>query len=85
MQELISWRALCYKTNKYILAVHYKKDYARLDFFNGTKLNDPDKLLQGVGNKLRHIKIKSIEDVNCNKRQIIEWMEQSLELNKIKK
>ncbi len=34
---------------------------------------------------LMHIKIKSIEDVNCNKRQIIEWIEQPLELNKIKK
>ena len=86
VQELISWRASCYKTNKYILAVHYTKDYARLDFFNGTKLKDPHNLLQGVGNKLRHIKINSIKGINKNKKQLIKWIEEPIvSIKKIKK
>jgi Domain of unknown function (DU1801) len=38
-----------------------QKDYLNLGFFHGTSLPDPDALLEGTGNKLRHIKIRSIE------------------------
>lgn len=38
-----------------------QKDYLNLGFYHGTSLDDPDGLLEGTGNKLRHIKLRSIE------------------------
>jgi hypothetical protein len=39
------------------------KSYMNLGFLRGTELPDPDGLLEGTGKLLRHVKIKSIEDV----------------------
>lgn len=39
------------------------KSYMNLGFLRGTELPDPDGLLEGTGKLLRHIKIRSIEDV----------------------
>jgi len=39
------------------------KSYMNLGFLLGAELPDPDGLLEGTGKMLRHIKIRSIEDV----------------------
>ncbi|MEO6458291.1 MAG: DUF1801 domain-containing protein [Chloroflexia bacterium] len=39
------------------------KSYMNLGFLRGNELPDPDGLLEGTGKQLRHIKIRSIEDV----------------------
>ncbi len=39
------------------------KSYMNLGFLRGAELPDPDGLLEGTGKILRHIKIRSIEDV----------------------
>jgi hypothetical protein len=38
-----------------------QRDYLNLGFYHGTSLYDPDTLLEGTGNKLRHVKLGSIE------------------------
>jgi hypothetical protein len=40
-----------------------KRDYVNLGFFHGTNLNDPAKLLEGTGQKMRHVKVRSPKDV----------------------
>ncbi|MEO0341125.1 MAG: DUF1801 domain-containing protein [Bacteroidota bacterium] len=37
------------------------KSWVNLGFYQGALLDDPDGLLEGTGKKLRHIKIKSVE------------------------
>jgi hypothetical protein len=37
--------------------------HVTLGFFYGTELPDPEQLLEGTGKLLRHIKIRSIEDL----------------------
>ena len=39
------------------------KSYMNLGFLRGTELPDPDGLLEGTGKLLRHVKIRSIADV----------------------
>ena len=39
------------------------KSYMNLGFLRGTELPDPEGLLEGTGKLLRHVKIRSIEDV----------------------
>ena len=37
-------------------------EYVNLGFWHGVGLPDPDGLLQGTGAKMRHIKVRSVED-----------------------
>ncbi len=40
-----------------------QKSYVNLGFFHGANLPDRDKLLEGTGKSIRHIKIRSFEDL----------------------
>jgi len=40
-----------------------KSDYVNLGFFHGSSLTDPGTLLEGTGKKMRHVKVRSIEEV----------------------
>lgn len=39
------------------------KAHVNIGFLNGTSLPDPDQLLEGTGDNLRHVKIKRAEDL----------------------
>ncbi len=45
------------------------KSWVNLGFYKGADLADPDDLLEGTGKKLRHIKIRSVEDTENSKIQ----------------
>ncbi len=40
------------------------KAWINLGFFRGTDLDDPDKMLEGTGAKMRHVKIRSIGEAD---------------------
>ena len=40
------------------------KSWVNLGFFRGAILDDPDRLLEGTGKSMRHIKIKSLDQAN---------------------
>lgn len=44
--------------------------WVNLGFYKGADLPDPDKLLEGTGAKLRHIKIRSLEE--CGNPRLVE-------------
>ena len=39
-----------------------QKEYVNLGFFHGAALPDPEGLLEGTGAKMRHVKVRSVED-----------------------
>jgi hypothetical protein len=39
--------------------------HVNLGFFHGTDLPDPDNRLEGTGKKLRHVKLRTIEDADA--------------------
>ncbi len=64
--EIFYHSALCYGPTGsgfdrivYIMTHH---DHVNLGFFFGTHLNDPHHLLEGTGKRMRHVKIRSIEE-----------------------
>ena len=63
-QEGIKWGSPSYwlpeisRRNIVYIATHDK--YVRLGFFNGATMPDPEKILQGTGKKLRHIKVQKL-------------------------
>ncbi|HZQ04986.1 MAG TPA: DUF1801 domain-containing protein [Anaerolineae bacterium] len=55
------------RTGKRIDEIAYlcpMKDYVRLGFYWGGQLPDPKSLLQGEGKRLRHIKIRTMQQAN---------------------
>jgi hypothetical protein len=42
-----------------------QKAYVNLGFFYGTDLEDPSGTLEGTGKKLRHVKVRSVEQANA--------------------
>jgi hypothetical protein len=56
----------------YVYILPYKS-WVNLGFYQGALLDDPDGLLEGTGKKLRHIKMRRIEDTaRPGVRQLIE-------------
>lgn len=39
------------------------RSWVNLGFYRGTSLTDPEKLLEGTGARMRHVKIRTVEDV----------------------
>jgi hypothetical protein len=53
------------------IAVH--RNHVNLGFYYGAELADPEGLLEGTGKKLRHIKVRDIEEVErSGLRQLVE-------------
>ena len=47
--------------------------WVNLGFYRGALLADPDALLEGTGKKMRHVKVRSLEDIgNAALRTLIE-------------
>ncbi len=45
------------------LSIGPQKGYVNLYFMDGVELDDPDGLLEGAGKRLRHVKIRTPEDL----------------------
>jgi len=41
------------------------KQHVSLGFYYGAELPDPEKLLEGTGKLMRHVKIRIVEDLQC--------------------
>lgn len=62
--ETIKWGIPVYETDKMVCAIRAGKDYVALQFYgSGTKLKDPERLLEGTGRRMRHIKVRSKSDI----------------------
>jgi hypothetical protein len=56
------------------------KEHVNIGFWRGADMKDPKGLLEGTGAKMRHIKIKSKNDID--KKAIKDFVKQGLKLNK---
>jgi hypothetical protein len=52
------------------------KNWVNLGFYKGADLPDPSGLLEGTGKKLRHVKVRSLED--AEKPEIRRLIEEAL-------
>ncbi len=71
--EAIKWGFPVFAKSKDYAYLRFAKNHLTLGFYNiDNSLSDPDNRLEGTGNKLRHIKIKSKEDIDSE--QISRWL-----------
>lgn len=70
--EEFKWSRPIFKATKDFAYLQANKNHVNLGFYNGfEKLNDPDKILEGTGKTMRHIKIKTISDID--NKLLKEW------------
>ncbi len=46
-----------YRGKNYVCAIASHSDHTNLEFYRGSSLRDPAKLLEGTGKNLRHVKV----------------------------
>jgi hypothetical protein len=56
------------------------RDHVNLGFYYGAELSDPEHLLEGSGKKLRHIKVREIEEID--RPALCQFVQSSLEERK---
>jgi hypothetical protein len=65
-----------YEADGMICAIRVVGDYVALQFYtSGTKLDDPDGLLEGTGKRMRHVKIRSKADLR--RKLLTSWIKQA--------
>ena len=63
LTESLKWGYPSYGDKTNICYLASQKNHVNLGFYNGSQLPDPDKLLEGTGAQMRHIKIKKVADI----------------------
>jgi hypothetical protein len=72
-QRIIGYGVGPKKMSEHFCYIGAHKEHVNLGFYYGADLSDPRGVLEGTGKKLRHIKVREIEDVNRpSLRQLIE-------------
>ncbi len=61
-QQTVKWGWPCWTGNGNIVSLLVMRNYVNLEFWRGAHLEDPDKLLEGTGKDLRHIKLRKVAD-----------------------
>ena len=77
VNEELKWKMPVFNNGKDFAYLRFAKNHVTLGFYNIHKLKDPNNLLEGKGNTLKHIKVKTL-DTNLEK-QIIRWLEKITE------
>lgn len=65
VEEEFKWSRPVFKSNKDFAYFKTAKAYVTLGFFNFEKLNDQGNRLEGTGKNMRHIKLKSLNDIDA--------------------
>jgi hypothetical protein len=63
--EAFKWGQPVYGKKKDFCYLKAAKSHVNLGFMNHEVLNDPDGLLEGTGKSMRHVKLRSLADVNA--------------------
>ena len=71
--EDFKWRMPVFIKSKIFTYLRYSKEHVTLGFYNIERLKDPNKMLEGTGKTMRHIKIRGLEDID--KKLITEWLQ----------
>ncbi len=80
--ESIKWAQPVYEQDGPFCYVRAFKDSVNFGFWRGAEMKDPDKLLQGSGDKMRHVKLTSLKDVRPPAFAAL--VRQAVRLNKLK-
>lgn len=65
LEEKVKWGNGCYiGKNNGVIYLYADKEWVQFGFFNGVTLSDPKKKLEGQSKYIRHIKVRSVADID---------------------
>ena len=79
LAESIKWGNPVYSKKGNVCYLAAAKAYVSLGFFNGAALSDPEARMEGTGKKMRHVKVKKVDDIA--REQVAAWIGESVALN----
>ena len=62
-QKIIGYGVGPKKMSEHFCYIGAHREHVNLGFYYGAELSDPEGLLEGTGKKLRHIKVREVEEV----------------------
>jgi hypothetical protein len=75
--ETVKWGWPCYAAaGKNICSIMVQRDTVNFVLFRGAELDDPDSLIEGTGQSMRHVKLRSTSDIRP--RQFKAFIQQSV-------
>ena len=79
LTESIKWSQPVYSRKGRVCYLSATERYVSLGFFNGASLTDPQGRIEGTGVKLRHVKVRSLEDIDME--QIGSWVREAVAID----
>ncbi len=65
LTTMVKWGQGCYVDGtKPRIYLHGAVDHVQMGFYNGASLKDPEKLLEGKGQYVRHVKVRATKDID---------------------
>ncbi|HEU5057764.1 MAG TPA: DUF1801 domain-containing protein [Kofleriaceae bacterium] len=78
--ESIKWGQPVYEDNGPVCYFRSSADHITFGFWRGTELDDPDMRLEGDGDRMKHVKIHSADEVTGE--ALAGWVRQGVDLNR---
>ena len=80
--EAVKWAQPVYESNGPFAYIKAFKSNVNFGFWRGIDLSDPDKVLEGSGEKMRHVKLTSLNDIKEEKFK--GFIQEAIKLNEEK-
>jgi hypothetical protein len=81
-KEAIKWAQPVYELDGPFAYVKAFKHSVNFGFWRGTELDDPHGLLEGTGEKMRHVKLTGVDDIDDE--AFADFVRQAVALNRAK-
>ena len=77
--ESIKWAQPVYEDNGPFCWIKAHQSHVNIGFWRGAQLTDPHGLLEGEGNRMRHVKLSSVKDIR--KKALKDFVREAVKLN----
>jgi hypothetical protein len=79
--ESIKWGQPVYELGGPFAYIHAFKSHVNFGFWRGAEMTDPQGFLKGTGNRMRHVELRSLADIDTATLQAM--VRTAVELNRI--
>lgn len=80
--EAYKWAQPVYEWNGPMIWIRAYKSYVNIGFWRGTEMQDKHGLLEGDGDRMRHVKLMTAKDIK--KGALTDYIKQGIKLNQAK-
>jgi hypothetical protein len=80
--EAFKWAQPVYELNGPMIWIKAYKSYVNIGFWRGAEMQDAYGLLEGTGDRMRHVKLASAKDIK--KKPLQDYIKQAVKLNQEK-